>query len=150
MDLIVQNFDFLFQEYQSLDVKLNRFEELIQAREREKYLVENIEIIVTEEKLGMKGVKKYLKKFKNFRFFKSDLKELFLVNMIVQEIKAMYIAFSSKKKGLSKKKINSLFCKKHRNSAKYFKGFVKEIRSLRDIIRADISVKKKAGIKLDI
>lgn len=49
-----------------LDVKLNRFEEIIVNRDREKYFIENIEQIVEEETGCWKKYKSYLHKFRKF------------------------------------------------------------------------------------
>ena len=102
-----------------------------------------------EEEAGdWKKFKNYLRKFRKFQFFSSDKKELFLINLVVADVKKKYEKMKESYMG-TVQTLNKQFLSKELINVKSLENMVKDIKELRDTIRAEVSAKKRAGLPIE-
>lgn len=85
-----KNFSNLLDEYRTLKVKINYFEELIVAYDREEYFINNIDSIVNEDADKLTKVFKIGKRIDTFRFHRATFVSLILFNKQVASLRSKY------------------------------------------------------------
>ena len=132
-------FPLLEEEYINLGIKINKFEEYLQIKQREQYFVNNIETILNEEgcdALKIKELRTRLSKFKLCRYVEVDL---FLVNKQVSKFRKAYENFSQGKDDAITR--DQFLQSQNMNKGK-LSCFEDELRALKERIRMEIAMQK--------
>ena len=132
-------FPILEEAYQVLGIKINKFEEYLQIKQREQYFVNNIENILNEEGCDSSKIKELrvkLSKFKLCRFVEVDQ---FLVNKQVSRFRKAYENFSQGKDDAQTRE--EYLTSQNMNKGK-LSCFEDELRALKERIRMEITMQK--------
>lgn len=132
---ISKYFDELKLDYDACRVRINKFEEILQSREREEYFTNNIESIMEEECSSLERIRKQKQKIANFTFCRYCEVELYIVN---KEVEFLEKEFEMIREGRSFAEARDNFMARHGLSKSDLESIESELQVLRDKIRKEI------------